>query len=149
VGSPGGNGSVKVGSTTANFQEWNGGVAVVIWTDIETGHTPGNASQGGLRATGSSGHISFSGQNSSADGRLVEWRGETSDGKTGVVTINETQYDLAEGSLFLVSTVGRKARVRQLKRDWLGLRQGGEGLKSLAKEDPEVKQFIADTSTQE
>jgi hypothetical protein len=76
----------------------------------------------------------------------VEWRAETADGKTGVIAINKTEYDLADGRLFLVSTVGGKPQVRQLKRDSFGSQQGGEGLRILAKDDPEVRQFVADSA---
>src|SRR3954466_10581076 len=62
-GNPGGNGSITVGMTTANFQEWDGGVAVVIWTDIEMGYTLGNSSTGGLQLDNSTGKVRITGKN--------------------------------------------------------------------------------------
>ena len=94
--------------------------------------------------TKSSGKIS--GQQRSTDGRQVDWQCDTSDGKTGTVTLNGQVYDLAQGSLFLVSTKGTEARMLQLKRDTMKLKVGNDPkvtLESLIKGDEEIGPFFA------
>ena len=60
----------------------------------------------------------------------------------GVVTINQVDYDLSDGPLFLVSGNGGRSQVRQLNRDWSSLQDGATTLNTLAKEDPAIKQFV-------
>jgi hypothetical protein len=70
------------------------------------------------------------------------------------ITINNIRYDLAAGKLFLVTTRGGQAQVRQLKRDLSGLRPDADSLISdhtrraalfekMAKEDADVARFVA------
>ncbi len=51
------------------------------------------------------------------DGRLVQWQCETTDGKTGQITINGSAYDLSKGLLFLVSTDSGHVDVQQIEHD--------------------------------
>jgi hypothetical protein len=86
-----------------------------------------------------------SGYHRANDGRKVEWQCETSDGKTGSVKINGRAYDLAQGSLFLVSTKGGDVRVLQLKRDTLKLKVGNvqDSLETLIRSDEDIAPFYA------
>jgi hypothetical protein len=58
------------------------------------------------------------------------------------LTINNVRYDLAAGRLFLVTTRGGQAQVRQLKRDLSGLRPNWAAFEKFAKEDADVAQFV-------
>jgi hypothetical protein len=110
------------------------GLACVILTDVV-------GSEGvGFHTGGISGH------HFANDGRTVLWLCETTDGKTGIVTINDQKHDLAQGSLFLVSTRGGELRVLQLKRDTLKLKAEDvpkESLETLIRSDEEIGPFFA------
>jgi hypothetical protein len=74
----------------------------------------------------------------------MDWRTDTVDGTKGSVVINGQKRDIVEGNLFLVSTKASPAKITQRKRD--GQLKEWNGLETLAKEDPEVRKFIAATS---
>jgi hypothetical protein len=113
----------------AHYVNWDDKLALVVLCDFSGSERGGGAD--------TAGH--FHGV-SAAGGRKVEWRWETTDGKSGTVVINGQKYDRADGGLFLVYTAGEKPRVVQRKLDF----QGDEKtLDELAKTDPEVKQFVA------
>jgi hypothetical protein len=76
--------------------------------------------------------------------RHVEFAGETKDGKTGHVTIEGNKYDLADGTLFLVSS-RRGYVVKQLKRDLTRFQDADELFKELSKSDPDVLDFFRPT----
>src|SRR5262249_11549134 len=122
---------------------WDGELVFAVWTDART-------SAGGSEQT-TTGEAYF-GAFPTADGRQLEYRGETTDGRTGTVVFHTRdrrtgavgfngRYDLSEGSLFLVSVGGKQPRVSQLKRD---IRKAeSEDFQKLAETDAEVGQFFA------
>lgn len=123
------------GGTTVNLCELEGKTAALVWFD----------SLLDLREAGNSSattHV-FQGKFPLPDGRKGEWRCEIqdSDGKTGELTIDGKAYDLAEGSLFLVSTGAEGPQVTQLKREVSGVRSAGGGLEELYR-DPEVRKRL-------
>lgn len=77
-----------------------------------------------------------------ADKRRVEFAGETKDGRAGGVKIDGKEYDLAQGTLFLVSA-RRGYRVKQLKRDMTGFQDDTELFNAFRKSDPDVVEFFA------
>ncbi len=111
-------------------------ILFIIWSDTERASSHGSTTKKGVRYEGF--HIS-------SDGQRVEWHCETADGKTGIITLNGAEYDLADGLLFLVSTQDSQIQVRQLKRDTLKNLQNPdiEKFKSLAKNDSEIWEFFA------
>lgn len=114
------------------------GFACVILSDVV------GSAKNNVRNSGSRGKLT--GEQTSADGRKLEWYCETSDGKTGSVKINGQAYELGQGSLFLVATKGAELRVLQLKRDTLSLKVGNDpkdGLERLIRGDEEIGPFFA------
>ena len=97
-------------------------------------------------AVGSGGAGGNGGHHASPDGRRVEWKFQTRDGKTGSATINDKTYDLAQGSLFLVSTTGADIRVLQLDRDLLKVKK--EDIQSLVLGDKDIPAFFANADQQ-
>ncbi len=82
-----------------------------------------------------------------------EVNGETSSGQ---VAVDDKRYDLANGSLFLVSGLGGKLRVKQLNRDVSKLREtltnpkfDQESLISFGKSDSDIKPFFSQTANHE
>jgi hypothetical protein len=72
-----------------------------------------------LSQTGES-HANFylaEGSASNKDGTRYEWRLDTSDGITATVRINDKQYDLSEGMLFVIKAQHDLVEVHQLSRD--------------------------------
>jgi hypothetical protein len=114
---------------------WGTGTAVVIWTDIEQGGSSG--------LSGSPGRREYSGgMGAMPDGRKVQWKCVTTDGKTGPVTINGIEHQLANGPLFLVTTRNGKTEVKQLQRDFSKMVADVESMNRLTLQDKDVSQFI-------
>jgi hypothetical protein len=74
--------------------------------------------------------------------RKIEFHCRTKDGKSGTVKINGTTYDLANGSLFLVSTSGDEVRIKQLNRDMTRQTFDEESLTAFGKGDAEIVEFF-------
>jgi hypothetical protein len=110
------------------------GVSFVVWSDLPNGAS-------GSGGTDASGGASYTGHHQSAKGRRVEYRAKTTDGKSGSVTIGGTDYDLAKGSLFLVSTSFDPPKVAQISFDLSGFPKG-DALKEYAKSNPEIRDFF-------
>ena len=137
--------AAEIKGAYASYHGWREGTGqkgmfVVIWTDFD-----------GSGALGTESGSFYDGNAISQDGRhKIEWKGETSDGRSGPITINAVTYDLANGSLFLVSTRGEQPQVLQLKRDTMKLKPGEESkrsLEDLARNDPDIAPFFAKGTT--
>jgi hypothetical protein len=116
---------------------WSDGRTVVaVWTDA----SGGSSTLVPRAATRAEGFV-YEGHHRGPDGRHVDCRCSTPDGRTGAVTINDKTFDLAHGALFLVSTQGGRTEVRQLQRDTSKL--APEGLKDLARNDQEILDFFS------
>lgn len=132
-----GTGTAFVGATTAQFATVDGRVAVVVWSDFK-----GTQDVTGSDSNSASTTVHAQGTCRSAGGARVVWRWETSDGKSGAVTVNGVSYDVADGPLFLASAKGNDVQVRQVKRE-LGMAAEAAPFEGLAKDDPDVAGFVA------
>src|SRR5262249_46814913 len=122
----------------ASFGIWKeGGLAFLILTDF-VGSSRDRGSGKGV------GPEKYEGQQKARDGRKVEYQCETADGKTGTMTINGSSYELAKGSMFLVSTRGGKVEVRQVKRDLLKVALDQESVEKLLRGNADVASFFAE-----
>jgi hypothetical protein len=116
---------------------WSDGrMAVVVWTDVSSG-----SSRFLPPITTKAEGFVFEGHHRATDGRHIDCRCATKDGRTGGVTINGKTFGLDQGALFLVSTISGQTQVRQLKREVL--QSGGGDLRDLAKNDQEIRDFFA------
>jgi hypothetical protein len=109
------------------------GVPFAVWSDLLNGASGGGG--------GSGGGASYEGNHSATDGRRVEFRAKTTDGKSGSITIAGVDYDLAKGSLFLVSTSGGPPKVAQVTVDLSGFSKS-EAIKELAKSNLQIRGFF-------
>jgi hypothetical protein len=132
-----GSGSAIIGATTAQFATVDDQVVVVVWFNFK-----GKQDVVGSDSSSVSTTVHAQGNCRSASGASVVWRWETSDGKSGAITINGVSYDVANGPLFLVNAKGKDVHVRQFKRE-LGMPPEAEAIEGLAKDDPEVAGFVA------
>ena len=130
-----GAGGGRIQGTVAQYGYRDNQMVLVVWSDCN--HIP--ISGGGNKGL----HSDHDGTMTGPEGRRVSWKCETPDGKTGTVTINGAKYDLAKGSVFLVSTKGADSGVVQLQRDLSHLPVGESGLEKLAKDHADIAAFVA------
>ena len=109
------------------------GLPFVVWSDLANGN--------GGSGNGSAGGASYEGRHSASDGRRIEFRATTTGGNSGSITIAGVNYDLAKGSLFLVSARDDPPRVAQINFDLSGFPEG-DALKALAKSNPQIREFF-------
>src|SRR5436190_4652051 len=123
------------GKTLGCYGILDGKVTVVVWFDVEEGETfvgmEGNAAK-------------FHGTATAPEGKKVTWHCITTDGKSGTVRIQDKDYEMTQGPLFLVAERGGPPQVRQLQRSLSNLPQTSECVNGLAKSDPDIMRFIAD-----
>ncbi len=112
------------------------GVPFVVWSDLPNGRS----GSGGGRVGGAS----YKGHHRATDGRRVEFHAATTDGKTGTITIADVTYDLANGSLFLISTHDGKdapPQIAQIAFDTSKFPKDKDQLIKLAKSNAEIRAF--------
>lgn len=112
------------------------GTTLVIWSDLSRGG--GGASSGNMHG------LSCQGQLRGENGKIVKYRCETEDGRTGTVIIDGQTFDLEDGNLLLVTMDGGTCRVKQLRRDMTNLEFNRHSLQRFAEEDAEVRQFFGE-----
>jgi hypothetical protein len=113
---------------------WNGENAFVVWADTSSSGDNAHTTDRGA---------SYSGHFVAKDGRRAEYHCDTTDGKTGVLTLDGRGYDLAQGTLFLVSTAGPKTRALHLNRDVRTLKVTPDAFWKLADGDKEIAEFFS------
>ena len=114
-------------------------VVYVLWTDIDLGGESGGDCGDDFDG------LHYHGYAKGKDGRSIEWECRSTDGQTGIMKINGTNYDLTNGRLILVTTKDGQTKVRQLQRAWTTTKGEGahEFCERLAKDDPAVAEFVA------
>jgi hypothetical protein len=118
------------------FLRWQEGLEMMIWHDL-TGE--GTASSVGFVA----GPFYIErGAAHAADGRSLAWEVQTRDGRAGEAQIGGDRYDLAAGTLFLVTTQGGTTEVRQLSRDLSAVPLDHDGILAFAWTDPDLAAFL-------
>ena len=110
------------------------GTTFVLWSDAAGG--------GGGSSSGNSQGVKCQGNVLGRDGRRVEFNCDTKDAKTGQATINGATYDLAAGTLFLLSTEGLRSQVKQLKRNLSDLKFERDSLEAFGRNDPDIAGFF-------
>jgi hypothetical protein len=118
------------------FLRWPEGLEVLIWHDL-TG-------EAASRSTGFvSGHFYIErGSARAAGGESLTWEVQTTDGRLGEAQIGEVRYDLAAGTLFLVTTQGGATKVTQLSRDLSAVPVDHNGILAFARKDPDLAAFL-------
>ncbi len=127
----------EVGEGSYTFMQWNEGLTIMIWDDIRGSHSN--------HGSGSSSDPVFrqSGQAESPDGRSYSYQVETEDGVTARFTIDRKEFDLSQGTLFLVKTRGTETSVQQLSRDLSEVSFTNEAFREMARSDPDVAALIS------
>ena len=118
------------------FLRWQEGLEVMIWHDL-TGE--GTADSSGFVAGK---RYIERGSARSRDGRNLAWEVQTRDGELGEVQIGGSRYDVATGTMFLVTTQGDTMAVRQLLRDLSAVPLDHDGILTFAGNDPDLAAFL-------
>jgi hypothetical protein len=123
------------------FLRWEEGLEVMLWHDMTGSAAAQSAGSTDDRVT-----IEL-GSARSADGRSLEWELRTTDGKRGELQIGGATYEVAGGSVFLVTTRGGTTEVRQLDRDLSSVPLSQEGILAFAENDPDLAAFISSSGS--
>ncbi len=118
------------------FMKWKEGLTLMIWYEaLASSNSHGSSST-------ESSVYTLEGYTESDDGIRIEWNLETSDGKTAEFAIDNTSYNLSEGSLFIISKTIETPSVVQLNHDLSGVRPNYDSCVAFGKSDPDVASFI-------
>ncbi|MBN1660311.1 MAG: hypothetical protein JXA93_18075, partial [Anaerolineae bacterium] len=127
-------GSVEQGGYL--FLRWQEGLTVMIWHDLAGESTADSAGS-------PAGQVYVErGSAFAHDGRSFDWMLQTADGRTGEIRIGSDRYDLAAGTLFLVTTRDGALRVRQLAHDLSGVAPNDGAVRAFGHADPDVAAFL-------
>jgi hypothetical protein len=117
------------------FLRWKEGLTIMIWHDI-LGSGEGKGSGSTTDPV-----YRYRGYAESLDGGRFDWEVQTLDGKTALFWIDDTSYDLSDGTLFIVTTQDGKTEVKQLHRDLSGVQTDRESIIAFAQNDPDIIKF--------
>lgn len=121
----------------AQCAEWEDGCALIVITTVEGKVTRGADWRPTLAL--------WVGEVSPDDGRKVTWECQSSDGSTGKITVNDSNYDLAAGSVILVKFQDESPIIKQLDRNTLSMAPGKKTIETLLL-DSEVAQFFSEAT---
>ena len=125
---------------SCTLMKWKEGLTLMIWHEATT-----SVNNHGSSSTESSVYT-LEGYAELEDGNRIEWDLETSDGKTAKFAINNINYDLSEGSLFIISTINEEPTITQLNHDLSGVQTNRDSWIAFGKSDPDVANFIENLS---
>jgi len=120
------------GLCTYEFACWQQGIHVAIIDNL----VPDG--KGGYRAD----FYCNEGSHADPHGARYKWRLDTADGKTATFRINDKEYDLTEGSLFIITAENDKANVHQLRRDLSAISCHGAVIAEYLWNDAEVRKIL-------
>ena len=137
-----GGGATSVGDTCVQHVSIrsDGRISLLIWSDLTD--KGGSSSEADLFGSSAEGLFS------SADGRRVDWSWKAPKERGGDFQINGISHDLANGTLFLVSTKGGQVQVTQLDVDLSKVQSDKQGFEAFANTQPKVAKFIGEAAGQ-
>jgi hypothetical protein len=108
------------------------GLVFVVWSDLPGGYNG--------HGQGSAVGASYDGYLTPNNGRRIEIRAKTLDGKSGNITIAGVDYDFAKGSMFLVSARTEPPTVEQVSFDMSQFPDANFG--EFGKSVPQIRDFF-------
>jgi uncharacterized protein YfiM (DUF2279 family) len=118
------------------YFHWNEGLNILIWHDAIA-----NSSCDSSGATDVDTHF-VQCWTQSETGQEFAWQIETRDGRTAQFSLDGQSFDLAAGTVFLVTTVNGTVDVQQLAIDLSGVNPENESITRFSLADPDISQFI-------
>lgn len=135
--------SAAIGDGTVIFVRWKDGPAVMICSDFNP-----RSDKPPVQTSGQSGNATApliakeEGFQCSGDGRRFDWSMETEDGRSVKCRLDAKEYDLANGTLFLVKTKGGKTEVEQVTKDLSAVQPDATSFEEFARKDAAVSKFL-------
>lgn len=126
-----------IGSGNIMFYRWENGPSVMICSDIKPDST-----SSGENLNGPPWVRKEEGFVSTEDGRKLEWRLEKRVGRKVTCRLNEKEFDLDKGNLFLVKTKGGETEIEQVSQDLSALTLDYAGVEEFARKNPAVSKLI-------
>ena len=126
--------------TSAHYLGLDGRIVLVVWSDI--------AGESSSNSTSSGGVVTLHGESTSKDGRKLVWRCDATADGAGTLTLDDREFDLAEGRIFLVSMADDSCKVQQLKRGTIATSTIDRKIREFAQEQ-EVAAFFSQKSREE
>lgn len=138
-----GGGGMSMGETNVSYVHSGDRIVLLIWNDAPG---PSGSESGSVFFTSSA-----KGFFTSADGKRINWGWKAPKDRGGDFQIDGKPFDLADGTLLLVSTKGGQVRVTQLDVDLSKVQANSSGetrkaFEGIAKNEPRVAKFIAEAS---
>ncbi|WP_420641588.1 neocarzinostatin apoprotein domain-containing protein [Candidatus Leptofilum sp.] len=122
---------------------WQEGLGIMIWHDaIQSSTCDSGGAVGDATNLTQCAAVSESGSG-------FTWQIETADGRSAQIQIDNQQFDLANGTVFLVKTAGGETEIQQLQRDLSGVTSEGSSITTFGLADPEISQFVQAISPDE
>lgn len=110
---------------------------VVLWTDYPAADVAASVAYSSV-----SNQVGCGGQLIHKEYGLLEFLCRFETETTGNVTIADQTYDLAKGSLFLVSVRSPEKRIEQVTCDLQAVEKTEAGMKSLIETEPAIRKFF-------
>jgi hypothetical protein len=126
-----------IGTGSLTIYRWKDGPTVMICSDIQGGTT-------NMRddISGPPWVRKVKGSLSSPDGRSCEWVLESTDGRRVTFHLENKEYDLQKGTVFLVKTKGGKTEVEQLSRDLSSVQPDAVSCEEFARKDAALSKLF-------
>ena len=118
------------------YLHWQEGLDVMIWYEATQ-----SSSCDSSGSTSAKTHVVRC-QALSESGLSLDWQIETSDGLTGKFSLNNNQFDLSAGNVFVVSTAQDPPEIRQFQRDLSSVKPENESIIEFGLNDPDIAKFI-------
>jgi len=125
------------------FFHWQEGLDIMIWHDAISSGTCNSSG-----TTDNDTHL-VQCQAASENGFDFFWQIETNDGRTAQFSINNQPFNLADGTVFLVTTADGQVNIQQLQRDLASIEANDPSITAYSLADPEISQFIQSTAPEE
>lgn len=122
---------------SAYLGRYGQGSAIIIWTDLLSCGFPIEATWDRTRNG-----AKYAGYVKSPSGLRVNVECFLADRMKGSMQIDQHEYDLADGSLFLISFRSPQIRVGQVNQDIYATTWAGRGRKQLVEDIPEIRDFF-------
>jgi hypothetical protein len=135
-------GTMRIEDTTAHYYKSEEGVFLLVWHQLRTprensGEYSSTSMSSSRKQTEIQGEYSAQGMGN------VRWTCHTEDGKTGTVTIQDREFSLEQGNLFLLAESAGEIQVLQLTREFSPALDVGPSLEGLLQSDLEIREFFS------
>ena len=125
-----------IGSGTMTLNRWSEKLTVLICVDVQGSTSTKGSFSGPPSVRKSEGSVT------AKDGRKLEWRLEEKEGQKITCSVNDKEFDLDKGNLFLVKTKGGKTEIEQISQDLSAVKPDIESFKDFARKNPAISKLL-------